>query len=284
MDRKKTGTKEWAETTENIQLGCPHGCRYCYAQYDAVKWHKWCTAEQWLVPVIVCWKVHRSFLKRLGVIMFPSTHDITKRNISECIHVLRTMLEAGNKVLVVSKPHYNCIKEICLDFTKYRRQLSFRLTIGSMDPAVLSFWEPNAPCFEERFQSLKYARECGYQTSISCEPFLDSDLNKIINLYETLKPLVTNSFWIGKLRKFDRRVELLDVPYSDVRRFVHPLKAAQIDDSIWIIVEQLRNEKLIRWKDSIVEALERGSGKKIIPGFKPIDLGTAWGTPEGGLP
>lgn len=279
MAKKKTGTNEWSESTVNIQLGC-RDCRYCYAKYDAVTRHRWCTAEQWLDPVIVRWKVHRSFLKRLGVIMFPSVHDITPRNLSECVHVLRTMLEAGNKVLVVSKPSYDCIVEICKEFTKYRKQLMFRFTIGSMDPDVLSFWEPNAPCFDERFQSLQYAHDCGYQTSISCEPFLDCELTRIINLYETIKPLVTKSIWIGKLREFNKRVDLTDVPLSDRQRFVHPLKAAQTDAAIRIIVEQLRNERLIRWKDSIVEALERGSGKEIIPGSKPIDLGTVWGLPS----
>lgn len=280
MAKKKTGTNEWSESTVNIQLGCERDCRYCYAKYDAVTWHKWCTAEQWLEPVIVRWKVHRSFLKRLGVIMFPSTHDITPRNLSECIHVLRTMLEAGNEVLVVSKPSYDCIAAICHEFSRFRKKLMFRFTISSMDPEVLAFWEPNAPCFEERFLSLQYAFDDGFKTSVSCEPFLDSDILKVINLYEKLKPLITNSFWIGKLREFNKRVDLTDVPLSDRQRFIHPLKAAQTDAAIRIIVEQLRNERLIRWKDSIVEALERGSGKEIIPGSKPIDLGTAWGNPK----
>lgn len=28
MAKKKTGTKEWADTNVNIQLGCERGCRY----------------------------------------------------------------------------------------------------------------------------------------------------------------------------------------------------------------------------------------------------------------
>ena len=281
MSKAKTGTKEWAETTVNIQLGCERGCRYCYAQYNAVTWYKWCTAKQWLDPVIVRWKVHRSFLKRLGVIMFPSTHDITPLNLSECIHVLRTMLEAGNEILVVSKPSYDCIVEICKEFTQYRKKLRFRFTIGSMDQDVLSFWEPNAPCFGERFQSLQYAQSSGYQTSVSCEPFLDSNTIKVISLYEKIKPLVTQSIWIGKLREFNRRVDLTDVPYSDVQRYVHTLKAAQTDIAIWALYNQLRNERLIRWKDSISEIIEKGPIENILPGSEPINLETAWGISAG---
>ncbi len=258
--RKKTGTKEWAVSNVNIQLGCEHGCRYCYARYRAVKWSKWCTAEQWLDPVIVQSKVTRSFLKRLGIVMFPSTHDITPRNLSECMCVLHNLLAAGNKVLVVSKPHFECIREICNSFLKYRKRLSFRFTIGSKESRVLAFWEPNAPGFHERLQCLIYTHNSGYQTSVSCEPFLDCDVDRIIGLYTTVNSFITDSFWIGKLRHFNRRVELFEpvrVTREEMERFVDPLRAAQADETVWLIYEQLRNERLVRWKDSFKEVIEK---------------------------
>ena len=259
MAKKKTGTKEWAETNVNIQLGCEHGCRYCYARYNAVKRHKWCTAEQWLNPVIVRSKVARSFLKRSGVVMYPSTHDVTPRNLSASICVLRTLLEAGNKVLLVSKPHLNCIEAICDTFRGYRKQLTFRFTIGSMDPRVLSFWEPNAPCYNERLQCLMYAYSQRYHTSVSCEPFLDFNVNRIVDLYEELKPYITDSFWIGKLRHFDRRVDMSDVTSEEDEKFVKPLRAAQSDEMVWSIYHQLHVEwlGLVKWKDSIREVVEK---------------------------
>ncbi len=257
MAKKKTGTKEWAVSNVNIQLGCENGCRYCYARDNAVGFRKWCTAEQWLDPVIVMSRVTRSYLKREGVVMYPSTHDVTERNLSESVCVLRKLLKAGNKVLLVSKPNIGCIANICEEFQKYRKQLVFRFTIGSLDDYVLKFWEPNAPAFGERKQCLKYAWSQKYQTSVSCEPFLDCEVGKIVALFEQLKPYVTNSFWIGKLRHFTKRVVLEGATDDDRERFVEPLKAAQSDEFILGLCQRMNREPLILWKDSIREVIEK---------------------------
>ena len=42
MGVMKTGTKEWAKSNLNFQLGCEHGCRYCYAREMAVNRFKRC--------------------------------------------------------------------------------------------------------------------------------------------------------------------------------------------------------------------------------------------------
>ena len=254
---KKTGTKEWSESSVNIQLGCENGCRYCYARHLAVKWRKWCTAEQWLDPMIIISKVTRSYLKRPGVVMFPTTHDITERNLSDSICVLRKLLKAGNKVLLVSKPRIDCISTICDELLEYRKRLMFRFTIGSLDYYVLRFWEPYAPSFDERKQCLIFAWCRGYETSISCEPFLDCEIDKIVALYELLKPYVTHSFWIGKLRHFNKRVILDGATYDDMERLVKPLKAAQSDEFILGLCQRLNREPLILWKDSIREVIEK---------------------------
>lgn len=283
---KKTGTREWSDSSVNLQLGCEHGCRYCYARHNAVMFRKWCTDEQWLDPVIIKSKVTRSFLKRAGIVMFPTTHDITMRNIMESVCVLRKLLEAGNKVLLVSKPNIGCISNICEEFQGYLKQLIFRFTIGSMDNQVLSFWEPNAPCFEERWTSLIYAFSHGYRTSVSCEPFLDGEHGKLIALYERTKPYINtiDGFWIGKLRKFDKRVDMAKVTSEEEDRFVKPLKAAQTDESIWAIYTQLQNERIVQWKDSIRAVIEREPSETVIPGYKPIDHETAWGISEEDMP
>jgi hypothetical protein len=78
----------------------------------------------------------------------------------------------------------------------------------------------------------------------------------IIGLYEEVKPCITDSFWIGKLRHFVSRVEMSGVTPEEVAMFVKPLKAAQSDEFVWQIYDQLRNEKLIKWKDSIREVIE----------------------------
>lgn len=271
---------ELLKTAEDIQVGCIYNCRYCSSRYEAVEKKKWCTYEQWIDPVTIRYKVHRSFLKRLDVISYPENHDITTRNLSDSLHVIRSMLEAGNKVRVLSKPNYGCIAEICKVFIKYRKQLSFCFTIGSMDPRVLSFWEPQAPSFDERLKSLQFAFDYGFQTSVSIEPFLDSDVVKTINLYDRIHTLVRGNVWIGSMQGFNN-IELLDVLNSDKQKFVYPLKDfISVDKTILLMVEQLRNERLIRWKESMVKVLERIFEKNNIPGSHPIELEKAWGPPE----
>ncbi len=257
MAKKKTGTREWAVTNVNIQLGCENGCRYCYARHNAVKFRKWCTAEQWLDPVIVLSRVTRSYLKRDGVVMYPSTHDITSRNLSESICVLRKLLKAGNKVLLVSKPRYNCISTICDELLEYRNRLMFRFTIGSLDDCVLKFWEPDAPTFDERKHCLIFAWTWRFHTSVSCEPYLDCEVDKIANLLELLKPYVTDDFWIGKLRHFTRRVVLEGATAEDIERFVKPLQAAQSDEFVLGLCQRLNRERLVVWKDSIQEVIKK---------------------------
>jgi len=254
---KKTGTKEWAVTNVNLQLGCENGCRYCYARHNAVVFRKWCTAEQWIDPVIIMNRVTRSYLKRGGVVMFPSTHDITPLNLSESICVLGKLLKAGNKVLLVTKPNFDCISAICDIFKEYRKRLMFRFTIGSMDDYVLKFWEPNAPAFGERKQCLMFAYSRGYQTSVSCEPFLDCEVDKIAALYDVLEPYVTDSFWIGMLRHFKKRVVLDGVMPGGIEQFVEPLKAAQSDEFILGLCRRMNREPRILWKDSIREVVKK---------------------------
>ncbi|KKK65407.1 hypothetical protein LCGC14_2974430, partial [marine sediment metagenome] len=78
-------------------------------------------------------------------------------------------------------------------FYEKRDLIQFRFTITSIDNNLLSFWEPNAPLFEERLESLIHSFEKGYKTSISVEPFLDLDPFLLI---DELAPFVTESIWI----------------------------------------------------------------------------------------
>ena len=238
----------------NIQRGCEHGCRYCYARYFAVKRFKRCTDEQWLNPLIDNDKVDRCYSKQKGVVMFPSSHDITPRNISECMCVLRKLLDAGNRILIVSKPHWDCITIICETFSEHRHQIILRFTVGSKDNDILRFWEPNAPYFGERVACLRYAYRLGYQTSVSCEPYLDSN---VIDLFLAVKAWTTHSFWTGKLRDFERRIDMSYVTSEQQDKFVRPLRDAQSEEAVWKIYKHLNFEHLVMWKDSIRKVIER---------------------------
>lgn len=250
MAKKKTGTREWADNTVNIQIGCEHNCRYCYARANALRFKRIAGASAWSTPVINQKAVDKNYGKMRGVVMFPSTHDITPLNIHECLCVILKLLDVGNQVLIVSKPHIDCIELICQRLIDYKKQVIFRFTIGSMREFVLTFWEPGAPGFKERLSCLKYAHFKGYRTSVSAEPFLDDDVE---HLYRRCFSYVTDSFWIGTLREFNRRVDRLSISVEQLYKYVIPLLACQSQSSILRIYEKLDGRTLIKWKDSIRE-------------------------------
>jgi len=257
MAQSKTGTREWSVVSINIQRGCEHNCRYCYARYNAVKIYKQCTAWQWSIPVINAAKVDGKYGFYDGTVMFPSTHDITPLNISECLVVLSKLLEAGNQVLIVTKPTLSCVQLMCEVFKKFdKKQITFRFTIGSMRDDILTFWEPGSALFEERLKSLSCAYFEGYETSVSCEPYLDGFPHYI---YEACLPYLTDSFWLGKLRHFNQRVFLDGATDEQITKYVKTLQAAQSDTFVHELVHQLNGRQYIRWKDSIREIIEEDS-------------------------
>ena len=251
--KPKTGTKEWAGDNVNIQIGCENGCRYCYARWGAVEFHKYCSAGDWPSPRINKTKVDKNYGKFDKGVMVPSTHDITTRNIYEVLTVIQKLIQAGNKVLIVSKPRWSCITQICESIkelwpTLYKAQVTFRFTIGSTSDEILKFWEPNAPNFKERWACLKYAFEAGFNTSVSCEPYLDQFPNYV---YEATESLVSDKIWVGMLRNFDKRVNLGGVTESQMKRFVYPLKTLQSPMIVKAMYNAMKDLPKITWKDSI---------------------------------
>ncbi len=189
------GTKEWADSNVNCYFGCSNDCRYCYAKKMAIRFKRK-TEENWKLMKPNQKAIEKGYLKRKGRIMFPTSHDITMESLDGCLKVLKKLLDAGNELLITTKPNLSCIKIICDDFLKKKHLIQFRFTITSLDNELLSFWEPNAPIFEERFDSLKHAYNMDYKTSISIEPFLDE--NPFL-LVDKLIAFVTESIWIGKM-------------------------------------------------------------------------------------
>ena len=260
-----TGAREWVEKTINIQLGCEHDCLYCYARNDAITrfFHRThCTREGWRSPIIDAVRVDKEYPLYQGRVMFPSTHDITMRNANECLVVLRKLLEAGNEVLIVSKPSMNVTALLVEALKRWQHRVAFRFTIGSVSDNVLSFWEPGAPNFENRIKSLSCAYFEGYCTSVSCEPYLDEfapDVYQACCDYISRSPFDggAGGFWIGKLRRWESRVDLTGATDEQIAQYVEPLKAAQTDAFVKAIVGHLDGRKYIRWKDSIREVIEK---------------------------
>jgi DNA repair photolyase len=178
--------------------------------------------------------------------MFPSSHDITPNNLNACLTVLKNLLGSGNRVLVVSKPHLDCIKAICQLFGSLKQQILFRFSIGACDNRILSYWEPNAPSYNERKQCLIYAHQAGFQTSVSVEPMLDS--TNIDTLIGELLPYVTQSLWIGKMNHLGRFGKFSDMV---LQQAIKEIKRGQTDSIIKSIYRFYKDDPLIRWKKEI---------------------------------
>lgn len=255
----KTGTREWSEHSVNIQVGCENCCRYCYARHRAVHVYKYCEDEDWKEPRINQEKADRDYPTRKGVTMFPTTHDITDRNISECLCVINHLLDSGNKVLIVSKPRMSCIPVICESIKKnfpnfWQGRVTFRFTIGSVKDAVLYFWEPGAPGFLERHNCLRHAFDAGFATSVSCEPYLDAWPHYV---YEAVIDYLTGDFWLGMLRDFDKRVVTDGVTLAENAIYVRPLKELQSTTAVRTFYNYMKDRPQVRFKDSVRKVIER---------------------------
>jgi len=239
------GTKEWASESANIILGCEHRCRYCYARANALRRKQipnhdvWGTEYNRVRPQEV--RKRRKLLD--GTVMFPTTHDITPEHLDACLTVIENLLVAGNRVLLVSKPHLACVQAICGLFPAYREQILFRFSIGGVDDSVLSYWEPGAPSFAERIASLSHAFRAGYATSVSAEPLLQA--NKAVELVKLVSPWVTDSVWIGKMNGIHHRV----IPGTDPLA-IHAIETGQTDNAVRAVYESLQCFPLVKWKES----------------------------------
>lgn len=245
--RPPHGTQEWAASNVNIQDGCEHDCRYCYAKTMAIRFKR-ATAASWKHPRLRQHDLDRGYTKRSGRIMFPTSHDITDRNLDACLAVLQKILVAGNDVLIVSKPRMACIRRLCNDLAPYRAQIVFRFSIGSTDNKVLSFWEPGAPSFAERLACLQRAYAAEFATSVSGEPMLDGNPDALIT---AVRPYVTDAIWLGKINRL-RQILPFNCPSEpEALRVADVLMATQSDTRIRALYTRHRGDRIIKWKDSI---------------------------------
>jgi len=250
--RITAGTREWADHNVNCVLGCYNNCKYCYAKVMAKRFGR-ATDETWSHMVVRQKIKDKSYKKFSGRVMFPSSHDIIDFPTIEeaCFNTLNRLLESRNEVLITTKPRISIIKKIDKLFEAYKNHLQFRFTITSINNALLSFWEPNAPSFEERLEALKFAFGRQYKTSVSIEPFLD---RQPLFLIKRLQPFCTESIWIGKMNY---------IAASNIRQedmvFYENIRENYKIDNIQKIYSSLKDIPKIRFKDSILLKLAHAS-------------------------
>lgn len=246
------GTHEWAVQNANFISGCYHDCKYCYSKEMAMRFKRK-TSLNWHIEDINTKQLSIKRKKVNGLIMFPSSHDITPKNLPLSITFLQNLLESGNEILIVTKPHLLVIKEICDKFIAFKGKILFRFTIGSKNNDTLKFWEPNAPSFDERKESLVYAFNQGFSTSVSCEPMLDNSTEELVS---TLSPYITDSIWIGKANFLLRRLKMNGITDAETINKAHELITQQSDNNIKILYKKLCFNKTVKWKESIKKIVQ----------------------------
>jgi len=243
-----SGTREWSVASVNFCTGCEHNCRYCYARANALRFKRIATAAEWKRMKLRPAEVSRRRRPQGGTVMVPTTHDIVPRFLDESLEVIGKLLDTGDKVLIVSKPHIDCVRRICQEFRQARERIMFRFSIGAWSDEILAYWEPAAPTLSERQASLHLAYGKGFVTSVSMEPLLQPE--RVELLVERLSPFVSDSLWIGKLNQIDRRT----VP-STRRGEIDRVKAGQTDKAVRRVYERLKDHPLVKWKESYKKVL-----------------------------
>lgn len=259
-----SGTKEWSNTSVNCMSGCKNGCVYCYARATACTRLKTKTPETWTDEEPILKNVDKNYGKRQGVVMFPTQHDLTKGNLRYTLPVLVKLVEAGNQVLLVSKPSPAIIESVVRTLigcearnvvSDVKGQVLFRFTIGSMDPHVLKTWEPGAPTFAERLYSLMYTYRHGWKTSVSMEPMLDDNHVDIWRLINTLEPYVTDAIWVGKANKLMERLAMNFGGKENIPDYLvlcaKSLIKSQQDGYIRSLYDTLKTNSKVKYKESI---------------------------------
>lgn len=241
------GTTEWAVANANYLNGCSNDCKYCYSKDMAIRFKRK-TAETWKEEEINWAAYNKTVRGKGGYIMFPSTHDITPAHLDLAINYLGRLLRNGNAVLIVTKPSFECIKRICDTYTEYKDRILFRFTIGSMNSEILRFWEPNAPAYQERKESLIYAFSAGYKTSVSCEPMLDNNIEDVI---DDLSVYVSDAIWLGKMNFAIRRLRTNGHKDKESLDAASQILLWQADDEILKLYEKYKDNPKIKWKESI---------------------------------
>jgi len=212
METEKVNfNREWCGGTSiGCINGCSNNCKYCYQRAGESK-NGHINPEDWKNEKMRVEKNRKTYYRKARTrynapVMIPPSHDITPYTLLETLKIIKMSLDVGNQVLIVSKPRLDCIKILCSELKDYNKfNIIMRFTICSTNSEVLKFWEPGASTFEERLESLKYAYNQGYRTSISAEPLIDPNVDDLVN---QLKPYVTDSIWLGEVNKTSIRQKL----------------------------------------------------------------------------
>lgn len=205
--------------SRSIAVGCSHNCTYCYARQNALEKEEIRSVEEWATEVLTA-KVNEVQRKSPGVTYkFPANHDITPVLLQPSLLYIGNLLRAENNVLVCTKPHLECVRSICDQFNDYKEQLSFDMTITTMDEHRSRLFEPGAPLPLERLAALRYASTQGFKCSVRIEPMLEAEVNTGM-LIESVYPYISGNITLGKMVNARKRLIINEAHRTGARQLL----------------------------------------------------------------
>jgi DNA repair photolyase len=249
---QKYGTRELSETSINSLIGCSNNCIFCYAAHNAVEKEFVSSRAAWAFE-----KARRSqpdlSTKYSGRVMYPTSHDITPKYLPMHINVVRSLLEAGNELLICSKARLGCIKEIAKVCAIHKAKVVFMITVTTLDETQSIFWEPNAPLPAERILTLEYLHREGFKTSVLVEPLLQGP-GSAIDIYNRVIEHVSDEIWFGTMNHVDTRV---DASNPENAKAVALIKRYHSKENMRFLYDTMVDMPKVRFKRSIVALNEK---------------------------
>lgn len=198
-----------------------------------------------------------------GTVMFPTTHDLTSGTAEAWVFKLRALIEAKNKVLIVSKAPLeivNLIQAAALNrksphapIDGWRERTELRVTLGTLSVDVARFWEPGAPTPSERLKAVEEVRAIGVTVSASMEPLLSPE-SAGATVAALLNAGVNGEIWIGCANKLRLRTAWCSgLPGLEAE--IARLEDWQTPEAMREVYCGLKGHPQVRWKDSYQKAL-----------------------------
>ena len=223
----------------------------CYAKGMALRFHQIETPEEWGIMTNKIKPSLNPNRKYEGIIMTPTSHDITLSNVDLAKKYYKQLLLAGNTLLIVSKPIKRAIFPLSdhLEEFKDTNQITWRFSITTMLEERRKIFEPKAPGIQHRLEVLEEMYDRGWNTSVSIEPFLDITLPTIV---ASVIPCVREKIWIGIMNKqFCPKKLWVD---NKLAKLYSPIILANFKT---LIDTRFSNTGKIKYKDNFVNNLPK---------------------------
>ena len=238
-----------------ICTGCINDCLYCPVKIRNAGDPAAKQPADWANVALQRAEVIRPRTVSAGTVAFPVDHDIFPQILDECIEVLGKLLRAGNDVLITTRPRLACIQAIGPAAAYFKDRIVFRFVIGADDSRVLSFWEPGAPGFEERRESLAWAYEAGFRTSAAVTPMLVAP--RIADLLAGIRPFISEEIWLGTMHQVDAIENWSQI--DGFERQLELIRSFQAPKPMATVHEAFRSDPLVKWTPETLAGISGGT-------------------------